>query len=57
MPDKKVVDTETKSVVPGIFNAIIPGPSVEATVTYEDGSQKTGYGDSKTEAVENAKDK
>lgn len=52
---EKPVHTEVKSVVPGLFNAFVPGPTHEATTTYSDGSQKKGVGYSETEAIKNSK--
>lgn len=52
---KKPVHTEVKSVVPEPFNSLLPGPRYEAETTYSDGSKKTGYGNSKTEAIKNSK--
>ncbi len=52
---KKPVHTEVKSVVPEPFNSLIPGPKRIATTTYPDGSKKTGYGNSKSEAIKNSK--
>lgn len=50
---KKIIRIETKSVCPGIFN-LLPGPTVEAIVTWSDGSQTTGVGYSKEEAIAKA---
>lgn len=52
---KKPVHTEVKSVVPEPSNSLLPGPTHKAETTYSDGSKKTGYGNSKTEAVKNSK--
>lgn len=52
---KKPVHTEVKSVVPEPFNSLLPGPTHKAETTYSDGSKKTGYGNSKTEAAKNSK--
>ena len=52
---KKPVHTEVKSLVPEPFNSWLPGPTHKAETTYSDGSKKTGYGDSKTEAIKNSK--
>lgn len=52
---KKPVHTEVKSVVPEPFNSLLPGPTKVATTTYSDGSQQKGYGNSKTEAINNSK--
>lgn len=50
---KEPVHIETKSVCPGIFN-LLPGPTDEAIVTWSDGSQTTGVGYSKEEAIAKA---
>jgi len=52
---KKPVSTSVKSVAPEPFNSLLPGPTHEATTTYSDGSQKKGFGNSKTEAIKNSK--
>jgi len=53
MAKKKPIYIETKPVCPGIFN-LLPGPDYKATITWSDGSQTTGLGDSKEEAVAKA---
>ncbi len=52
---KKPVHTEVKEVVPEPFNSLLPGPTHKAETTFSDGSKKTGYGYSKTEAINNSK--
>jgi hypothetical protein len=50
---RKPIHFEIKSVGWGIFN-LLPGPDYECIVTWSDGSQSRGYGDTKSEAKANA---
>lgn len=54
---KPVHTDDAKSVVPEPFNSLIPGPTNKAETTYDTGEVRTGYGDSKSEAESNSRDR
>jgi hypothetical protein len=52
---KPTYTERAKSVVPEPFNSILPGPKYKSDTTYSDGSVRTGYGKSKSEAERNSR--